>query len=69
MPFTNNLAEQSIRMIKVKTKISGCFHTEKGASEFMTIMSYLGTAKKQGINTYEAIRGALAGDGHQFIFG
>ncbi len=68
VPFTNNLAEQSIRMVKVKTKISGCFRTEKGASEFMTIMSYLGTAKKQGINTYEAIRGALAGDGHQLIF-
>jgi len=35
----------------------------------MTIMSYLGTAKKQGINTYEAIRGALSGNGHQLIFG
>jgi transposase len=69
VPFTNNLAEQSIRMVKVKTKISGCFRTEKGASEFMTIMSYIGTAKKQGINTYEAIRGALAGNGHQLIFG
>lgn len=69
VPFTNNTAEQSIRMVKVKTKVSGCFRTETGASEFMTIMSYLGTAKKQGINTYDAIRAALSGDSERLLFG
>jgi transposase len=69
VPFTNNTAEQSIRMIKVKTKVSGCFRTEAGAREFMTIMSYLGTAKKHGINTYDAIRAALSGNSHQLLFG
>jgi transposase len=69
VPFTNNTAEQSIRMIKVKTKVSGCFRTESGAREYMTLMSYLGTAKKHGINTYNAIRAALSGNSYQILFG
>lgn len=69
VPFTNNIAEQSIRMIKIKAKVSGCFRTLEGADTFMTIKSYLGTAKKQGINTYEAIKAALEGNDNQLLFG
>jgi transposase len=68
VPFTNNTAEQSIRMVKVKAKVSGCFRTESGVKEFMEIKSYLGTAKKQGINTYEAIKSALLGNGSTLLF-
>lgn len=67
VPFDNNLAERDIRMIKVKTKVSGCFRTKDGADDFLKIMSYVGTAKKLGINSYEAIRQAIVGN-PDFIF-
>lgn len=68
IPFTNNLAEQDIRMIKVKQKVSGCFRTKGGADTFVTIMSYLGTANKQGINAYLAIKSALMNKSQDLIF-
>jgi len=69
IPFTNNQAEQDVRMIKVKQKVSGCFRTKSGADTFVTIMSYLGTASKQGINAYYAIKSALANQSQALIFG
>ena len=39
-------------MVNVKTKVSGSFRTESGAEDFLKIMSYIGTAKKQGVNTF-----------------
>ena len=55
VPFTNNQAEQSIRMIKLQQKISGCFRTAEGADKFLTVRSYTATAQKQGIKPLEAL--------------
>lgn len=55
VPFTNNLAERDLRMIKVKQKISGCFRTEQGAHDFLRIRAFISTAKKQDKNVFYAI--------------
>ena len=67
VPFDNNQGERDLRMVKTKTKVSGCFRSKDGARDYLKIMSYVGTAKKQGINPYEAIRYAILGT-PEFIF-
>ena len=55
VPFSNNVAEQAVRMPKGKQKISGGFRTSAGLDTFCTIRSYLATLHKQGDNLYHAL--------------
>ena len=48
VPFTNNVAEQAARMMKLRQKISGGFRSAAGAANFAVIRSLLATARKQG---------------------
>ena len=56
VPFTNNQAEQDIRMMKVKQKISNGFRTTKGAEDFACIRGFIDTKRKQNANIFQAIQ-------------
>lgn len=65
VPFTNNLAEQDLRMMKVQQKISGAFRTLEGARMFARIRAYLSTSRKNQRDVFQDIVAALAG--HPFM--
>ena len=61
VPFTNNAAEQAIRMSKLRIKVSGCMRSMAGAEEFCAIRSCLATAARHGIGALEALTSAFEG--------
>jgi transposase len=62
VPFDNNAAEQTIRMPKLRIKVSGSMRTLTGAEHFAAIRSYTATAIRHGINMLDALVQAAAGN-------
>jgi transposase len=62
MPFDNNLAEQGIRMMCGKRKISGGFRSELGGEVFCRIRSYVATLRKQGMDVWDGLVSVFTGD-------
>lgn len=67
VPFTNNLAENNIRMTKVQRKISGCFRSMEGAYIFCRIRSYISTCRKQGMSVTIALKMLFEGKQPDFM--
>lgn len=61
VPFSNNQAEQDIRMMKVQQKISGAFRTLEGARTFARIRAYLSTVRKNKRDVFQETVNALIG--------
>ena len=62
VPFDNNAAERTIRMPKLRVKVSGSMRTLTGAEHFAAIRSYITTATRQGIDTLDALTQATTGN-------
>ncbi len=66
VPFDNNPAEKSLRMIKLKTKISGGFKTEEGAKTFAKIRSFIATCKLKTENIIDKLINIFEGNAYEF---
>lgn len=55
VPYHNNSSEAAIRVLKVKTKVSGGFRTQDGADEFACFHSIAETAKRNNISKFTAL--------------
>ncbi|HEY6796603.1 MAG TPA: transposase [Kineosporiaceae bacterium] len=55
VPWDNNPAEQTIRMPKLRIKVSGCLRTLTGAEQFAAIRSYTAPAVRQGQNVLDVL--------------
>ncbi|MEU8249218.1 hypothetical protein [Nonomuraea sp. NPDC048916] len=64
-PWRSNapgLPDRDIRPAKTQQKISGCHQSEDGATAWLTVRSYLDSARKHGLGAFDAIRRAFTGN-------
>jgi transposase len=62
VPFDNNQAERDLRMVKLQQKISGCWRTLDGAQAFLTVRSYIATARKHRLSVLAVLRRLFEGN-------
>lgn len=62
VPFSNNLAERDIRMMKLQQKISGTFRSEDGADWFCRVRGYISTVKKNEMPVFASLLKVFEGD-------
>jgi hypothetical protein len=62
VPFDNNLSERDLQMMKLRQKISGTFRSFDALVGFCPIRGDVSTARKNGINGIDALRGVFLGD-------
>jgi transposase len=61
VPFDNNPGEQTIRMPKLRVKVSGSLRSIQGAQDFAAIRSYIATAARAGQNMLDVLVQAATG--------
>lgn len=64
VPFTNNTAERSFRMLKVNQKITGGRRSNTGLERLIVIRSVVQTARQQALNVKRVLRDALTTPGY-----
>ena len=62
VPFDNNEAERTIRMSKLRIKVSGCMRSMTGAGNFCAIRTYLATAARHGASALDVLTRAFQGN-------
>ena len=60
--FVRQLMAQVDFLTKKNRTLTATFRSEEGAQDYLTSMSYIGSARKHGINAFTAIREALNGN-------
>ena len=60
--FSNNRLESDLRIYKTKTKVSGGFRSLENAKYYANTLSIIQTAKRYGMNPYDAINAIFNGE-------